>query len=254
MTYLNFLIFFLLPPICALSLGMAFFSHALRRPFIMATGALCFLAFIYTTPWDNYLLATDVWWYGEGRVIGTIGYVPLEEYAFFFLQTVLTSLWFYLVFGRIGYTPASLSTGKNKPILWSFALMEGLSIFALWFEPSRYLGLILAWALPVIFLQVWLGRKILLKNKSLLAATVLPPTIYLWFADAFAISQGIWSISPRYTLGIEVWGLPIEEALFFLVTNLMVGQGALLFVGARKEAADLFLSLASSRFAQRRGR
>lgn len=41
---------------------------------------------------------------------------------------------------------------------------------------------------------------------------------------------GIWSISERYSLGIDPLGLPIEEAVFFLVTNWMVVPGVALLL------------------------
>ena len=56
------------------------------------------------------------------------------------------------------------------------------------------------------------------------------PTVYLWLADALAIEMNIWSINPAYLLGVYVGKLPVEEMTFFVVTNLMVLQGSLLFV------------------------
>lgn len=51
------------------------------------------IALIYTTPWDNYLVASGVWFYDPARVWNIIlGWVPLEEYIFFILQTILTGL------------------------------------------------------------------------------------------------------------------------------------------------------------------
>ena len=42
------------------------------------------IAVVYTTPWDNYLVATRVWWYDVNLVTGyVIGWVPIEEYTFF---------------------------------------------------------------------------------------------------------------------------------------------------------------------------
>ena len=55
---------------------------------------LILVAVTYTTPWDNYLVATGVWWYDENLVTGvTFGYVPIKEYTFFVVQTVLTGMW-----------------------------------------------------------------------------------------------------------------------------------------------------------------
>jgi len=36
----------------------------------------------------------------HGRVVGTIGYVPVEEYLFFLLQPILTGLWLYWLLPR----------------------------------------------------------------------------------------------------------------------------------------------------------
>jgi len=55
---------------------------------------------VYTTPWDNYLIWRDVWHYGTDRVVGTIGYVPVEEYLFFLLQPILTGFWLYWLLSR----------------------------------------------------------------------------------------------------------------------------------------------------------
>ena len=52
------------------------------------------VALIYTTPWDNYLIMRGVWSYPEGVVFGTFGYVPIEEYGFMIMQTLLAgALW-----------------------------------------------------------------------------------------------------------------------------------------------------------------
>jgi lycopene beta-cyclase len=59
---------------------------------------------------------------------------------------------------------------------------------------------------------------------------ILVPTLYLWFADTVAIRLGIWDIAERYTYGPRPLGLPIEEAVFFLVTNILVVQGLVLFL------------------------
>ena len=88
MTYFGFLLIFLVIPIFAL------LAAALRnqpsRLFWWSIVAQMALALLYTTPWDNYLVATGVWSYSQKQVTGIVlGYVPLEEYAFFVLETLL---------------------------------------------------------------------------------------------------------------------------------------------------------------------
>ena len=36
------------------------------------------LAVSYTTPWDNYLVWKGIWSYPPGRVLATIGWVPVR--------------------------------------------------------------------------------------------------------------------------------------------------------------------------------
>lgn len=91
MTYPLFLLLFLGLPI----LLLAFFLRREWRQAWWLRAALftILVALVYTTPWDNYLVATKVWYYDPTRVWNIIlGWVPLEEYLFFVLQTILTGL------------------------------------------------------------------------------------------------------------------------------------------------------------------
>lgn len=98
-------------------------------------------------------------------------------------------------------------------------------------SPSTlYLGLILAWAAPILSLQWVIGAATLWGMKRIWLMGVLVPTVYLWVIDRIAIANGIWQISDTYTTGLQLFGLPIEEATFFLVTNLLVVQGLILFL------------------------
>ncbi|MHB8619846.1 MAG: lycopene cyclase domain-containing protein [Chloroflexota bacterium] len=90
MTYPRFLAVFVAPPIVLLL--MLLLGRRARIPWL-AIAALSLVALAYTSPWDNALILNGVWSYPRGRVVGvTIGVVPVEEYAFFVLQTILTSL------------------------------------------------------------------------------------------------------------------------------------------------------------------
>jgi lycopene cyclase domain-containing protein len=93
-----------------------------------------------------------------------------------------------------------------------------------------YLFMELIWALPVIALQWMLGRETLRARWKLLVASVMIPTLYLSSADAMAIRVGIWTLNPERTLDIWIGALPIEEAIFFFLTNTMVVQGLILFL------------------------
>ena len=225
-----FLIYFIIIPIV---LFTGFFIAAKSKnkvEYIKAIGILAFLAVIYTTPWDNYLVANKIWWYGLDRVIGTIGYVPIEEYLFFVLQTLLTGLWAFFVNSFIPISYNKISNAGKKLVIFSFAAFLFIGVICLNYTSTLYLGLILSWAIPIILFQWMVGGQHIIANGKNYIVTVTFPTIYLWFADAFAIKNGIWVISSAKTIGLSFGHLPLEEALFFLVTNIMVGQGLLLFL------------------------
>ena len=98
-----------------------------------------------------------------------------------------------------------------------------------------YLVFELAWALPVVVGQWVVGRDQLRAQWRLLLLGVAIPTLYLCAADAFAIRVGIWHLSPELTTNVWLGGLPLEEGVFFLLTNVMVVQGVLLFEGGRDQ-------------------
>ena len=90
MSYGQFLVVFLVVPIVVL--GFALRGRFTRR-YVTSVAALATVAFAYTTPWDNAIVALGVWTYDPELIAGpVIGVVPLEEYLFYLLQTILTSL------------------------------------------------------------------------------------------------------------------------------------------------------------------
>jgi len=194
------------------------------------------VALIYTTAWDNYLVATGVWWYDPVLVTGlTIGWVPIEEYAFFLLQPILGGLWLLFLMRRLKVGERSLHRSLR---LW-LTLMVGIIwiggavMLLLGWQPGTYLALELIWALPPIGLQLAFGADILWHNRRLLLLAILPLTIFLGAADAIAINWGTWTINPAKSLNIFVGGiLPLEELIFFLLTNILVTFGLVLIWAA----------------------
>ncbi len=230
MSYLFFLILFIGLPLLILSAAL-YRSESENKLFnLKGILILALAAMLYTTPWDNYLVANKVWWYGPDRVFAVIGYVPVEEYMFFILQTFMTGLWSVLVFDKFKISEdESKSTMQWIGILFVLISTFVGGVFCLFNTSSFYLGLILAWATPIVILQYIIGGRHTLKNINIFLYCTIPPTLYLWAADYYAIQDGIWEISKEYTIGIQVGVLPVEEMVFFLVTNIMVVQGLLLF-------------------------
>jgi lycopene cyclase domain-containing protein len=98
------------------------------------------------------------------------------------------------------------------------------------FEHATYLILFFGWVAPVLAIQWHAGRRILPARWRTVTLATLIPTIYLAAADRYALGAGIWQLSPDHTTGIAIFGLPLEELLFFLVTNLIVVQSVVLFL------------------------
>ncbi|WCM39501.1 MULTISPECIES: lycopene cyclase domain-containing protein [Thermus] len=222
MTYLEFHLVFLLPPLFLLLLWAR-----PRPPRLWAYLLMPLIALLYTTPWDNYLVWKGVWGYPEGRVLLRLGYVPLEEYLFFLLQPLLTGAFLL----RLAHRPPAPGPGLARVVgggVWLLLAALGVMLLALG-GPYLYLGLILAYFAPVFVLQWAFGGDLLWAWRGPFLLGVSLPTLYLWAADFWAITrEGIWWIAPEYTLGYGVLGLPLEEMVFFLFTNLAVVQGLLL--------------------------
>lgn len=237
MTYLQFHLVFLVPQIVVFA--WLFNRSSLRKdPGRYGHGnplkwllVMAGIALVYTTLWDNYLVYRGVWYYGEDRVLGTIGYVPIEEYLFFLLQPVFSGLFFYLLLAKKRVHPAG---GSDRAARAAGAIvylaLAGLGVLCLQYEAGLYMGLILVWACPVLAGQwAYAGAWIWANRRLWFWSTVLT-TLYLWVADRVALALGIWFIAEEYTTGWHLFGLPIEEATFFLVTNLLVIQGLFLFL------------------------
>ncbi len=240
MTYFGILVRFLLVPI--LLFAFIYLWDRRRRkalpallqsyPPLKMLALLVVIALVYTTPWDNYLVATGVWWYNPQLVTGIVlGWVPLEEYLFFVLQPIMVGLWLLLLARRM---PVPNESGGSGARFVAVALVGAIwigSVVALvtgW-QPATYLALELAWALPPILLQLFFGANTLVRHWRLLLLTILPMTLYLSAVDSLAIGAGTWTIDPAQSLGILLGGrLPLEEFIFFLLTTILVTFGLLL--------------------------
>ncbi len=228
MTYFEFLLIFLVMPILALLVAQVR-NRQSDRIFWWAVGAQIALALIYTTPWDNHLVATGVWYYNPRQVTGILlGYVPLEEYAFFVLETLLAGLWWQQCSIRVGtlhaFRPSKemrLLSAGGAALVW---IVLATTFFRGW-KSGTYLLITLIWALPPIILQLAYGADIIWQERRLVAAAIIPLSIYLSAADAVAIGAGIWAINPAQSTDVFLGGLPIEEAVFFFVTVILIMFG-----------------------------
>lgn len=87
LTYMEVHLYYTLPV-----LGLLFM---ILRPFHSSQDTLKYvflstIAFLTASPWDNYIVYHRAWWYCPSCVTAVIGHVPLEEYMFFIIMSLMT--------------------------------------------------------------------------------------------------------------------------------------------------------------------
>jgi lycopene cyclase domain-containing protein len=244
MTYFGFLLRFLVIPIL-IFLVIIYWDNRRNKPVNgfrngravwVGIAIHVLLAVVYTTPWDNYLVATGVWYYNPDLVTGMVlGYVPIEEYTFFVLETILAGLWWWFLARRVSIPTTTFR--PNKPLAYLFTCVLSsiwlISAYLFFFGPAHwtYLSIILFWALPPIIVQVLFGAVILWQYRKLVFWSLFVPGTYLSLIDILALKDGTWSISPSQTTGILFFGiLPLEEVVFFFITNVLLTFGLTLLL------------------------
>jgi lycopene cyclase domain-containing protein len=244
MTYFGFLLRFLLIPI-SVFLAITYWDNKRNkhiaqfnngRAVWVAIGIHVLLAVLYTTPWDNYLVATKVWYYNLSLVTGfVIGYVPIEEYTFFVVETILAGLWWSFLARRLSPPKNEFKPNKNLVYVSTSVLVSLWLIFTYLFfsnnQALTYLSIILFWALPAILPQLLFGADILWHYRKLVFWAIVVPGTYLSLMDIVALKETTWSISASQTTGILFFGiLPLEEVVFFFITNIMLTFGITLLL------------------------
>lgn len=188
------------------------------------------IAYVYTIPWDNLMIEFDTWWYGD-VVWKKIWNAPIGEYLFFGIQTIIMGLYLYMV----DFDPRPRDSDlRIKPRLVGATICMAVSVVCLYFvffggERFFYASSVIAWTGPVIAIQWMVGGSYILRNWKKLTLSLIPPTLYMWIIDAYAITAGLWTISGDKTVGIYVGSLPVEEMIFFLSANIMTVFGMVLY-------------------------
>ncbi|HEX5810027.1 MAG TPA: lycopene cyclase domain-containing protein, partial [Anaerolineales bacterium] len=80
-------------------------------------------------------------------------------------------------------------------------------------------------------IQLLFGADILWYYRKLVFWSIVGPGTYLSLMDIVALTETTWSISPTQTTGILFFGiLPLEEVLFFFITNVLITFGITLLL------------------------
>lgn len=224
LTYLEVHLYYTLPVI--------FLSLIVYRPFYTKadTFKITFLSLVSlatASPWDNYIVYHKAWWYCPNCVLFVIGYVPIEEYSFFVIMTVMTTIFTSMVMRWELPTLHLKATSSLQFMVVRYVPILGFASAAVWGwfnaipnTQTFYGGCILWYTMPVLALLWWGASNYIVSRFVPFAISIIIPTIYLCWVDLIALRAGTWHINEATSTGIFVIDvLPLEEFGFFFLVN-----------------------------------
>jgi lycopene cyclase domain-containing protein len=239
MTYLRFHFCFNLPLMVVLG------AISGQEPWVGEEGAavawVLLAVMVFTSPWDNLAAKWGIWGFPREKYSRKIGYLPVEEYAFFLAQSLNVILAIRALLFRF---PSWVTGEEVVPTSATWVLLAA-SVFPLvlvgvqlrrWRQRAgarvNYL-LHLGWFLPVIYMQWVLAPTLFWVHAGLLALVTGGFGVYYTLADLVAVRGGTWHFDEKQITGVKLAGvLPWEEIAFFFLTSLLVAQSYLLLLPA----------------------
>lgn len=156
---------------------------------------------------------------------------------FFIIQTILTTLWTTLL-SRWSLNSLYLPS-KNLTTFYAirYVMIAIASVVlvigwqnAIPATKTFYMGSIVWW-ISVVFIVLWFitGSYMCKRYKETLLSIIVP-SVYLCYVDLIALRARVWHINEATSLEIFlVDELPLEEIVFFFVTNIIVVAGSSAF-------------------------
>ena len=239
MTYLRFHLIFNLPLLILLAALTGSIPWAKEEAAAFAWVLLAVL--IFTTPWDNLAAKWGIWGFPREKYSLRLGYLPVEEYAFFLLQSANVMLAVRALFRFFPDWQIGLETEIGKGTLiclaasvipWTFVAIQ-LRWLRRKAGPKVNYAIHLAWFLPVIYFQWIVAPQLFWEHAGLLALVTAGFGVYYTLADLAAVRAGTWFFDEKQITGVKLGGLlPWEEIAFFFLTSLLVAQSYLLLLPA----------------------
>ncbi|KAI7855263.1 phytoene synthase [Circinella umbellata] len=228
LTYMEVHLYYTLP-----ILGVLF---GLLRPFHSPQETfkyifLCAMAFSTASIWDNYIVYHRAWWYCPSCVTAVIGYVPLEEYMFFIIMSLMTVAFTNMIMRwHLPSTFIKPDTSMLQSMLVRYLPIVGFLSIGVhaWNlavpDTNLFYGSCILWyTCPVLALLWFGGGEYICRRYKAVLTSIIVPTIYLCWVDKVAIAAGTWHISLRTSTGVMVApSLPLEEFMFFLLINVVL--------------------------------
>ncbi|MGF1657106.1 MAG: lycopene cyclase domain-containing protein [Verrucomicrobiales bacterium] len=197
-------------------------------------GILFLIVMVFTSPWDNHAVACGLWDFPQEKIWFRIKHLPVEEYAFFLLQTT-AAVW---LMHRLQPVFSDIGLAEN----WALDQPGVLLLLGLWAVAFLGLGLwgrnrigkhsrchyawhLLYWFGAIIAVQWIVAGPLLWDALPLLFTVAFGLGLYYSLSDLLAIYANIWFFDHKQTTGHRIGGImPWEEAAFFVLTSLLVAQ------------------------------
>jgi lycopene cyclase domain-containing protein len=237
MTYLRFHLIFNLPLLIVLPALSG--QQSWTGGEFEAMGLVLLAVMIFTAPWDNLAAKWGIWGFPREKYSLRLGYLPIEEYAFFLLQSVnvmlaIRALFIFFPDWQLGQETAvskwTLICLAGSLIPWTFVAIQ-LRWLRRKCGPRVNYAVHLAWFLPVIYAQWVIAPPLFFGHAGLLALITGAFGIYYTLADLVAVRAGTWFFDEKQITGVKLGGvLPWEEIAFFFLTSLLVAQSYLLLL------------------------
>jgi lycopene beta-cyclase len=205
----------------------------------MALGLVLLAVMVFTTPWDNLAAKWGIWGFPRAKYSLRIGWLPIEEYGFFVLQSLNVMLSIRALFY---FFPEWLTGLETEIGLWTLICLAGsvvpwavVTAQLIWLRhkagPRVNYAVHLAWFLPVIYAQWIVAPFLFLAHAGLLALVTAMFGLYYTLADLVAVRAGTWFFDEKQITGVKLFKvLPWEEIAFFFLTSLLVAQSYLLLL------------------------
>lgn len=212
------------------------FAFGVSYSVLLPLAALCAVVIAFTFPWDNWAVRVKLWDFPEDRLLFRIDRLPIEEIAFFVLQTLQVSfltLALCAVNHTVSVSQVDFSSSSMIRMGLFIAIWATTGVLSKKWRASRrdlrYAWHLFYWFLPVIILQWMFGYEILSNRITEIVIATLTIGGLLSIADVWAVRKGIWFFdSSQITGGYVADILPWEEVAFFFTTSLLVAQSILL--------------------------
>lgn len=236
MTYFRFHLVFNVPVLLVLSVLAWWQGWSSVHSITLAS--LLVIVVAVTTPWDSAAVRYGIWDFPNERIWRRLFLLPVEEYAFFCIQTIQVSLLTYVVLHLGKWTSIDVSiihpfTGVALGILIIAWVWTGIRTRRI---PTTRPHLHYAWHLffwfaPILVLQWIVGWPVLIPRWPAIVIPTLLLGTYLTIADVKAVREGIWFFDERRITGMHVANiLPWEEMAFFYCTSLVVAQSIVILL------------------------